>query len=137
MTYAELDERANRCARLLIGHGIRPDTLAALAVERSLELVVATLAILKAGAGYVPVDPEHPAERIAAVIEASAPRLMVTTSTVGLPSMPVSPTSRSTLPTSPDTARTGSPTRTGWRHCTRTTSRTRCSRPARRAHPRA
>ncbi|QDQ90991.1 amino acid adenylation domain-containing protein [Rhodococcus sp. WB9] len=88
MTYAELDERANRFARLLIGHGIQPDTLAALAVERSLELVVATLAILKAGAGFVPVDPEHPAERIAAVIEASAPMLMVTTSTVGLPSMP-------------------------------------------------
>ncbi|WP_370180933.1 amino acid adenylation domain-containing protein [Rhodococcus wratislaviensis] len=88
MTYAELDDRANRCARLLIGHGIGPDTVAALAVERSLELVVATLAILKSGAGYVPVDPEHPPERIAAVIEASTPRLMVTTSTVGLPSMP-------------------------------------------------
>ncbi|MEN0140083.1 MAG: amino acid adenylation domain-containing protein [Rhodococcus sp. (in: high G+C Gram-positive bacteria)] len=88
MTYTELDERANRCARLLVRHGIGPDALVALAVERSLDLVVATLAILKAGAGYVPVDPEHPAERIAAVIEASTPSVVVTTSTAGLPPMP-------------------------------------------------
>ncbi|WP_187764665.1 amino acid adenylation domain-containing protein [Saccharopolyspora spinosa] len=64
LTYGELNERANRLARLLIARGAGPERLVALALPRSLDLVVALLAALKSGAGYLPLDPEHPSERI-------------------------------------------------------------------------
>ncbi|MHC6630441.1 amino acid adenylation domain-containing protein [Streptomyces globosus] len=64
LTYAELDGRANRLARHLIGLGVRPDDVVALCMDRSPELVVGLLAILKAGAGYLPLDPEAPRNRL-------------------------------------------------------------------------
>nr|AGS49567.1 long-chain-fatty-acid--CoA ligase [uncultured bacterium esnapd10] len=64
LSYAELDERANRLAHLLIGAGVKSGELVALRMSRSVELVVAQLAVLKAGAAYLPVDPGYPAERI-------------------------------------------------------------------------
>ncbi|WP_330330499.1 amino acid adenylation domain-containing protein [Streptomyces sp. NBC_00536] len=77
--YAELDERANRLAHTLIARGAGPETLVAVAMERSAELVVTLLAVLKSGAAYVPVDPAYPRERIAYLLQDAAPRLLVTT----------------------------------------------------------
>ncbi|MEV0187406.1 amino acid adenylation domain-containing protein, partial [Kitasatospora purpeofusca] len=79
LDYRELDERSNRLARLLIGRGVGPEQLVALALPRSAELVVAVLAVLKSGAAYLPVDPAHPAERIAFQLADARPALALTT----------------------------------------------------------
>ncbi|MGH6649389.1 amino acid adenylation domain-containing protein, partial [Aquabacterium sp.] len=60
LSYGELNERANRLAHRLLSLGVVPDTAVGIAAERSLEMVVGLLAILKAGAAYVPIDPEYP-----------------------------------------------------------------------------
>ncbi|MFN9661776.1 MAG: non-ribosomal peptide synthetase, partial [Cyanobacteriota bacterium] len=73
LTYAELNTRANRLAHHLIELGIRPDDRVAIAVERSLEMVVGLLAVLKAGGAYVPLDPAYPEERLAFMLEDSTP----------------------------------------------------------------
>ena len=65
MTYAELDGRANRLARLLIGRGIGPESVVAVAMPRTTDLVLALVAVIKTGAAYLPVDITYPAERIA------------------------------------------------------------------------
>ncbi|MGW1658180.1 amino acid adenylation domain-containing protein, partial [Streptomyces atratus] len=78
VTYAELDARANRLARLLIDRGVGPEDFVALALPRSVELVVALLAVLKAGAAYLPVDPQYPAERIAYMLADARPALLLT-----------------------------------------------------------
>nr|QEO75073.1 condensation domain-containing protein [uncultured bacterium] len=80
LSYAELDRRANRLARLLVQRGAGPDTVVAIAVPRSLELVISLLATHKAGAAYLPVDPSHPAERNAFVLADAKPALVITTS---------------------------------------------------------
>ena len=79
LTYRELNERANRLARLLIGAGAGPERFVALSLPRTPELVVAVLAVLKSGAGYLPVDPAYPAERIAYLIADIAPDIVLTT----------------------------------------------------------
>ncbi|MGA5817916.1 amino acid adenylation domain-containing protein [Kitasatospora sp. NPDC094028] len=79
LTYAELNERANRLARVLVGRGVGAESLVAVAMERSAELVVALLAVLKAGAAYVPVDPDYPADRIAFILEDARPVCVLTT----------------------------------------------------------
>ncbi len=63
LTYAELNGEANRLARRLVAHGVGPERLVALAMPRSIEFVIAILAVHKAGAAYVPVDPDYPEER--------------------------------------------------------------------------
>ncbi|MFE7044770.1 amino acid adenylation domain-containing protein, partial [Streptomyces atratus] len=83
VTYAELDARSNRLARLLIGRGVGPEDFVALALPRSVELVVAQLAVLKAGAAYLPVDPQYPAERIAYMLADARPTLLLTDTAVG------------------------------------------------------
>ncbi len=82
LSYGELNTRANRLARLLVERGAGPERFVALAVPRSVELIVSLLAVLKSGAAYVPVDPDHPADRIAYVLQQSRPALLLTTAAV-------------------------------------------------------
>ncbi|MFL6200193.1 MAG: amino acid adenylation domain-containing protein, partial [Thermoanaerobaculia bacterium] len=78
LTYRELDERANRLARHLVAVGVKTGGLVGLCFERSLDLVVAILATLKAGAGYLPLDPSYPAERLAFALEDSGVGVVLT-----------------------------------------------------------
>ncbi|MBD2824488.1 non-ribosomal peptide synthetase [Xenorhabdus szentirmaii] len=76
--YGELNQRANRLAHHLIALGVQPDDRVAICLERSPEMVVGILAILKAGGAYVPLDPTYPAERLAYMLEDSAPVVLLT-----------------------------------------------------------
>jgi amino acid adenylation domain-containing protein len=78
LSYAELDGRANRLARHLVEGGVDPGSRVALLLERSPDLVVAILGVLKAGAAYVPLDPAAPAERIAYTLADAGVRVVVT-----------------------------------------------------------
>ncbi|MFE3531410.1 amino acid adenylation domain-containing protein, partial [Streptomyces sp. NPDC059144] len=78
LSYAELDARATRLARRLVRRGAGPDRVVAVALPRSAELVVALLAVLKAGAAFLFVDMAYPARRIAHLLEDSAAALVVT-----------------------------------------------------------
>ncbi|MFF8399996.1 amino acid adenylation domain-containing protein [Streptomyces sp. NPDC016172] len=77
LTYAELNARANRLARLLAARGLRPGDLVGVLMERSAHLVVAILATLKAGAGYVPLHHGHPGERSRQILDDTAARLLL------------------------------------------------------------
>ncbi|WP_190816260.1 non-ribosomal peptide synthetase [Saccharopolyspora pogona] len=88
LTYAELDRAANRLAHELIGRGIGPDRLVALTLPRSADMVVAILAVQKAGGAYLPIDPDYPAGRIAFVLDDAAPACVITTSEIA-PHLPV------------------------------------------------
>ncbi|MFI7500905.1 amino acid adenylation domain-containing protein [Streptomyces sp. NPDC049687] len=78
LTHAALHARANRLARLLIARGVGPERLVGVALDRGTDLVVALLAVLKAGAAYVPLDTGYPAERLAFVLEDAAPQVVLT-----------------------------------------------------------
>ncbi|WIM94381.1 amino acid adenylation domain-containing protein [Actinoplanes oblitus] len=78
LTYREVNERANRLARHLRELGIGPDTLVALCLPRSEQLVIAVLAVLKAGGGYLPLDPGAPADRLRHAVTDSAPKVLLT-----------------------------------------------------------
>ncbi|GIH11900.1 non-ribosomal peptide synthetase [Rugosimonospora africana] len=79
LTYRELNRRANRLARLLIRRGIGPERLVALRLPRSVDMVVAMLAVVKAGGGYLPVDPAYPAAHVEYVLADAAPDLILDT----------------------------------------------------------
>ncbi|WP_118987562.1 non-ribosomal peptide synthetase [Photorhabdus sp. CRCIA-P01] len=85
LSYTELNTCANRLAHQLIEQGIRPDDHVAILLERSMELVVAQLAILKAGAVYVPVDPSMPDERKHWLISDCSARLLLTDARTDIP----------------------------------------------------
>ncbi|MEU0227320.1 amino acid adenylation domain-containing protein [Streptomyces sp. NPDC006284] len=78
LTYAELNTRANRLARHLQSLGARPGTVVAVSVPRSVELVVTLLAVLKAGAAYLPLDPDYPAPRLTYMLRDAEPVCAVT-----------------------------------------------------------
>ncbi|WP_316159141.1 MULTISPECIES: non-ribosomal peptide synthetase [unclassified Bradyrhizobium] len=78
ISYGELNARANRLARRLQARGIGADVVVGLALERDAEMIVALLAVLKAGAAYLPLDPDYPAERLAHMLSDSGARLLLT-----------------------------------------------------------
>jgi amino acid adenylation domain-containing protein/non-ribosomal peptide synthase protein (TIGR01720 family) len=80
LTYREVNARADRLARELAGRGVGPESVVALSLPRTADLVVALLAVLKAGGAYLPVDPRYPSHRLAAIFEEARPRLVLTDS---------------------------------------------------------
>ncbi|MGA4378349.1 non-ribosomal peptide synthetase, partial [Ralstonia nicotianae] len=83
LSYAVLNARANRLAHHLLALGVQPEDRVAVALHRCVDLPVAMLAIFKAGAVYLPVDPNYPAERVAFMLDDARPTLLLTTSTAG------------------------------------------------------
>ncbi|GAA3298995.1 hypothetical protein GCM10020295_36040 [Streptomyces cinereospinus] len=93
LDYTELNSRANRIARLLVARGVRPEQPVAVMLPRSPELVVAALAALKAGAVFLPVDVDYPADRVGYLLDDARPAVLLTdTATAarpaGLPRLP-------------------------------------------------
>lgn len=78
LSYGELNARANRLARLLMAQNIGPERIVALALPRSPDMIVALLAVLKAGAVYLPLDPSYPLERLAYMLEDTKPACILT-----------------------------------------------------------
>ncbi|WP_324189579.1 non-ribosomal peptide synthase/polyketide synthase [Nocardia otitidiscaviarum] len=85
LTFAELDARSNRLARRLIAAGVGPEALVAVALPRTADLVVALLAVVKAGGGYLPIDPNYPADRIEYVVDDARPVCALTSAGANLP----------------------------------------------------
>ncbi|MFJ3484104.1 amino acid adenylation domain-containing protein [Pseudomonas sp. NPDC090202] len=78
LSYGQLNARANQLARHLRNLGVGADVLVGIAVERGLDMIIGLLAVLKAGGGYVPLDPEYPQDRLQCMIEDSGTRLLLT-----------------------------------------------------------
>ena len=78
LTYREVNARADRLARELAGRGVGPESVVAVSLPRTANLVVALLAVLKAGGAYLPVDPKYPSHRLAAIFEEARPHLVLT-----------------------------------------------------------
>src|SRR6266850_652409 len=89
MTFSELEQRANQLAHYLRRRGVGPEVIIAVCMERSIEMVVALLGILKAGGAFVPVDPSYPAERVAFLLQDSRAPIVLTQERV-LRTLPVS-----------------------------------------------
>ncbi|QKW18101.1 amino acid adenylation domain-containing protein [Kitasatospora sp. NA04385] len=118
-SYAELDARVDRLARLFAARGAGPESVVALGLPRSLDMVAALFAVLRAGAAYLPLELDYPADRLAFMVEDTAPVVLVTDSATAalLPDHPSCCwTTRPSRPNSPPSP----PTPTGCR-----TSRTR------------
>jgi amino acid adenylation domain-containing protein/FkbH-like protein len=82
LTYAALNSRVNRLARSLMDSGIGPEDIIAVALPRSLDLIVALLGILKSGAAYLPLDSQYPSDRLAFMIDDARPKRIVTSSAI-------------------------------------------------------
>jgi amino acid adenylation domain-containing protein len=78
LTYRELDRRSNQLARVLLRYKLESNSLVAICFERSFEMIVSMLAVLKAGAGYLPIDPSYPIERIKMILEDANPSVILT-----------------------------------------------------------
>ncbi|WP_421106642.1 non-ribosomal peptide synthetase [Streptomyces sp. NEAU-S77] len=78
LTYRELDQRSDRLAAVLRGHGVAAERLVGLMADRTPDFVTAVLAVWKAGGAYLPLDPEHPADRIRYVLDDARPALLIT-----------------------------------------------------------
>ena len=78
ISYGELNSRADELARRLRSFGVGPEILCAVCVERSVEMVVGILAVLKAGGCYLPLDPSYPTERLAFILEDAQPKVLLT-----------------------------------------------------------
>ncbi len=77
LTYAELEARANQLAHYLKARGVGPEDVVGLHIPRSLELMVAVLGVLKAGAAYVPIDPQYPRERLEHMVTDSKAKMLL------------------------------------------------------------
>ncbi|MDT9687282.1 amino acid adenylation domain-containing protein [Streptomyces sp. P9(2023)] len=82
LTYAELDAHINRIARLLLARGAGPEKVVALALPRSIDMVAALFAVLRTGAAYLPLDLDHPADRLRLMVEDTGPLCLVSTAAV-------------------------------------------------------
>jgi amino acid adenylation domain-containing protein len=82
LTYAQLNGRANRLAGYLRERGVGPDVRVGVCLERSLEMVIALLGIVKAGGAYLPLDPGFPSQRLAYMLEDAAPALVLTQASI-------------------------------------------------------
>ncbi|MEH2050452.1 amino acid adenylation domain-containing protein [Nostoc sp.] len=81
LTYQQLNQKANQLANYLIqNHQLQPDTLIGICVERSLEMIIGVLGVLKAGAAYVPIDPNYPKERIEFMLQDCGTSVLLTQS---------------------------------------------------------
>ncbi|MEZ0110973.1 amino acid adenylation domain-containing protein [Catenulispora sp. EB89] len=101
LTYGELDRRANRLAHWLLAQGAGPEQLVAVRMPRSVELVVAIYAVVKAGAAYVPIDIEAPEDRVRQLLDSSRPLLVLDET---LPDVSAYPDSAPQRVLSPDNA---------------------------------
>ncbi|UCZ84387.1 amino acid adenylation domain-containing protein [Pseudomonas sp. L5B5] len=90
LSYCELDQRASRLATALVARGVGPEVSVGIAVERSLEMVVGLLAVLKSGGAYVPLDPQYPEQRLSYLLEDSGVRLLLSETAVQ-PRLPLEP----------------------------------------------
>ncbi|WP_394750391.1 amino acid adenylation domain-containing protein [Spongiimicrobium salis] len=84
MTYAELDRQSNQVASVLLHKGIVPEQLVGILLDRSLEIIVAILGVLKAGGSYMPIDIDYPESRIAYMLEDSQTELLLTSKALNL-----------------------------------------------------
>lgn len=78
LTYAELDKRANQLAHYLIAQGVGAEVMVPIMMERSLDMVIAINGVLKAGGAYLPLDPEHPLDRVEYILEEANAKLVLT-----------------------------------------------------------
>ncbi len=78
LTYADLNQRANNLARLLIEQGIAAESVVGVLMSRDINLLTSILAVLKAGGAYLPLDPEYPVQRLRTIVEHSGARLVIT-----------------------------------------------------------
>src|SRR6185436_8811056 len=78
LTYRELNERANQLAHQLGAMGVGPESVVGLLLERSFEMVVSILAVLKAGGAYLPLDPSYPSQRLSFMLSDAQPRVLLT-----------------------------------------------------------
>ncbi|KAF8572686.1 AMP-dependent synthetase and ligase, partial [Ramaria rubella] len=80
LTYRQMDSLSNDLAQKLVKRGISRGMLVALYMDKSIEMFLSILAVHKAGGGYVPLDPEHPAERIRTIVELAQTKMVLTSS---------------------------------------------------------
>ncbi|GAA4232130.1 hypothetical protein GCM10022254_31260 [Actinomadura meridiana] len=90
VSYGELSSRVNRLARLLIARGAGPESVVALGLPRSADMVAALFAVLRTGAAYLPLELDYPAERLAFMVDDAGPVCLVTTAAVA-PTLPGAP----------------------------------------------
>lgn len=84
LTYAQLDQRANRLAHWLAMQGAAPERLIGMALPRSIEAIVAVLAVQKTGAAYLPLDPDYPRQRLERMVRDAAPLLVLSSREAGV-----------------------------------------------------
>ena len=114
LSYRTLDERANQLAHHLRSLGVGPETIVGLCVERSFDMVIALLGILKAGAAYLPLDPDYPKDRLAFMLADAGARLLVTQSALrDTAARPHTPASSTSTPTAPQSRASPPPPHTG------------------------